>query len=104
MTRSTIWTRIDLIYYGLFTTILLSHVSQITTLGTEYNSAVKTTSSRSQAYCSEKYGNLTYIPESQMFDQFPPHLMSLPGAGNSWLRLLIEYATGMNVMVGALAF
>mmetsp|Transcript_24275 Transcript_24275/g.40527 ORF Transcript_24275/g.40527 Transcript_24275/m.40527 type:complete len:507 (-) Transcript_24275:1170-2690(-) len=49
----------------------------------------------SYEYCSEHYGNLTYIPESKMFDQYPPHLLSLPGSGNSWLRLLIEYATGI---------
>lgn len=46
------------------------------------------------ATCSEKYGNLTYIPESNMFDKYPPHLLSFPGSGNSFVRLLIEYATG----------
>ena len=46
------------------------------------------------AYCSEKYGNLTYIPEANMFEKYPPHLISFPGSGNAFVRLLIEYATG----------
>ena len=48
------------------------------------------------AYCSEKYGNLTYIPEAQMFEKYPPHLISFPGSGNSFVRLLIEYSTGFH--------
>lgn len=30
-----------------------------------------------------------------MFSRYPPHLISLPGSGGGWLRLLIEYATGI---------
>jgi hypothetical protein len=48
----------------------------------------------SYSYCSEQYGSLDYIPEGKMFEKYPPHLLSFPGAGNSWLRLLIEYSTG----------
>lgn len=29
-----------------------------------------------------------------MFEKYPPHLLSFPGSGNAWVRLLIEYATG----------
>lgn len=46
------------------------------------------------AQCSEKYGNRTYIAEANMFEKYPPHLLSFPGSGNAWVRLLIEYATG----------
>lgn len=45
-------------------------------------------------YCSKQYGALDYIPEAKMFERYPPHLLSFPGAGNAWLRLLIEYSTG----------
>jgi hypothetical protein len=30
-----------------------------------------------------------------MFERYPPHILSFPGAGNAWLRLLIEYSTGV---------
>ena len=49
----------------------------------------------SYAYCSEMYGNRTYISEANMFEKYPPHLLSFPGSGNAWLRLLIEYSTGI---------
>lgn len=29
-----------------------------------------------------------------MFEKYPPHLISFPGSGNSFVRLLIEYSTG----------
>lgn len=49
----------------------------------------------SLSQCKAMYGNLTYISESEMFKKYPPHLVSLPGSGNSWVRLLIEYETGI---------
>ncbi|KAJ1428894.1 hypothetical protein B484DRAFT_449636 [Ochromonadaceae sp. CCMP2298] len=49
----------------------------------------------SHAYCSEQYGNMTYIAETEMFSRYPPHLLSFMGAGSAWLRLLVEYATGV---------
>lgn len=48
--------------------------------------------------CHEKYGNhtLTWIAESVMFDKYPPHLLSQPGSGSSWLRQLLEFSTGFH--------
>ena len=45
-------------------------------------------------YCNSTYGARGYVPIERMHDRFPPLLLSFPGAGNTWLRTLIEYATG----------
>lgn len=44
--------------------------------------------------CYQKYGNITFIPESEVDHHVPTVLLSFPGSGNTWIRLLIEYATG----------
>lgn len=50
----------------------------------------------SSAYsdCKQKYGKIQYIPQKQMFDRKVPLLLSFPGSGNTWVRLLMEYSTG----------
>lgn len=48
----------------------------------------------SSSYCQQKYGkNMSFIPESEMRKKSPPILLSQPGSGNSWTRLLVEYST-----------
>jgi hypothetical protein len=44
--------------------------------------------------CSRKYKSVTYISEERMLERTTPVLMSFPGSGNTWTRLLVEYATG----------
>ncbi len=44
--------------------------------------------------CNDSYGLIQYIPEDKMFEHKPPLLLSFPGSGNTWIRLLIEYCTG----------
>ncbi len=44
--------------------------------------------------CNDSYGLVGYIPEEKMFERKPPLLLSFPGSGNTWIRLLIEYCTG----------
>lgn len=44
--------------------------------------------------CNDSYGLIGYIPEKNMFERKPPLLLSFPGSGNTWVRLLIEYCTG----------
>lgn len=41
------------------------------------------------------YQNLTYITMEEMYKNAPPLLLSFPGSGNTWMRLLIEYSTGI---------
>ena len=51
--------------------------------------------------CNQKYGKPAFIPlanareKRPSYEKRPPVLMSLPGSGNSWVRLLIEYSTGI---------
>jgi len=44
--------------------------------------------------CMKLYSKRDYLPQSIMMKKIPPLISSLPGSGNSWTRLLIEYATG----------
>jgi len=53
--------------------------------------AVVDTKDRQQ--CFMKYGRRRYLP--QKYKQLPPLLYTFPGSGNTWSRLLIEYATGI---------
>ena len=43
--------------------------------------------------CTMKYGRKDYKPKSET--EPPPLLLSFPGSGNTWTRLLIEVATGV---------
>jgi hypothetical protein len=43
--------------------------------------------------CKAKYGQLKYFKQSEK--RLPPMLYTFPGSGNTWGRLLIEYATGI---------
>lgn len=43
--------------------------------------------------CRGKYGQLRYYKQSEK--KLPPMLYTFPGSGNTWGRLLIEYATGI---------
>ena len=47
----------------------------------------------SRAECSAKYGSLRFFSEKER--RPPPMLYTFPGSGNTWGRLLIEYATGV---------
>ena len=44
--------------------------------------------------CMKYYGQRDFKPVQTMMKQIPPLISSLPGSGNSWSRLLIEYSTG----------
>lgn len=46
-----------------------------------------------KAQCREKYGRRAYLPADER--RLPPMLYTYPGSGNTWSRLLIEYATGI---------
>ena len=46
-----------------------------------------------KAQCRAKYGTRTYLPQDKR--RLPPMLYTYPGSGNTWSRLLIEYATGI---------
>lgn len=49
----------------------------------------------SREHCQEHYGNVTLIEQDQMWERgMPALLLSFPGSGNTWVRLLLEYATG----------
>ena len=61
-----------------------------------------TTSTSSSAYskfdlnkdqCRNEYGERKFLTVSEQ--KFPPMLYTFPGSGNTWCRLLIEYATGI---------
>jgi hypothetical protein len=43
--------------------------------------------------CKAKYDDRHFLPVDQK--KFPPMLYTFPGSGNTWCRLLIEYATGI---------
>jgi hypothetical protein len=46
------------------------------------------------ASCKKHFGSPTFINETEMQTRTPPLLLSFPGSGNTWVRLLVEYATG----------
>ena len=49
----------------------------------------------SSIICHE-YADRDYYPESVVYDdnRHPILLLSIPGSGNTWMRLLIDYSTG----------
>lgn len=49
--------------------------------------------SMTREQCKAKYGQLKYFKPSEK--RLPPMLYTFPGSGNTWGRLLIEYATGI---------
>jgi len=44
--------------------------------------------------CQASYSQRSFLPASQS-RIIPPMLYTFPGSGNSWCRLLVEYATGI---------
>ena len=46
-----------------------------------------------KAQCAASFGKKSYLPEAKK--RLPPMLYTYPGSGNTWGRLLIEYATGI---------
>jgi hypothetical protein len=44
--------------------------------------------------CQASYSQRSFLPSSQS-RIIPPMLYTFPGSGNSWCRLLVEYATGI---------
>ena len=45
--------------------------------------------------CQAAYGTRDFIETSKMWDRGMPYLLlSFPGSGNTWVRLLLEFATG----------
>ena len=58
---------------------------QNTPLGLSYN------------HCESLYSNRDYFEDSVAWQEKKPiMLLSQPGSGNTWTRLLIEYSTGAN--------
>ena len=48
-----------------------------------------------QSHCESMYSNRSYFDESVVMQEKKPiMLLSQPGSGNTWTRLLIEYSTG----------
>ena len=44
--------------------------------------------------CHKLFGNISFVPENEVSYHTPAVLLSFPGSGNTWVRLLIEFATG----------
>lgn len=61
--------------------------------------AITETPNVSVEYCVLRYSSRMYLSENKK--RLPPILYSFPGAGNTWSRLLIEYATGKEFEVHA---
>jgi hypothetical protein len=59
-----------------------------------HNATVEMDSKEHYDICMKHYGKRDYLPVQKMMNKIPPLITSLPGSGNSWSRLLIEYATG----------
>lgn len=47
-----------------------------------------------RAQCNAKYGRRTFVTDRARQRNPPPMLYTFPGSGNTWTRLLIEFATG----------
>ena len=45
--------------------------------------------------CQASYSQRSFLPSSSTSQILPPMLYTFPGSGNSWCRLLVEYATGI---------
>ena len=58
-----------------------------------YLEAITSTSTEDQT--CEKYKDRSLLDNTQMFSRNQTLLLSYPGSGNSWVRLLIESATGI---------
>ena len=78
--------------YLLF--LLYFILSSSTTTTTVKNVTVVKNSKEHYDLCKISYGQRNYITFDLNKLAAPPLLTSLPGSGNSWTRLLIEYATG----------
>ena len=48
---------------------------------------------QSYSECEFKFGNRTFLPSKA--PRLPPVLYTFPGSGNTWVRLLIEFSTGI---------
>lgn len=76
-------------------TILLLRVKIVSTVTVVINNTSLVRDSKEHYdICMNLYGQRDYIPVHAMMKKIPPLISSLPGSGNSWSRLLIEYATG----------
>ena len=47
------------------------------------------------AVCLRRYGYRRFFNRLQRSRHLPPLLWTFPGAGNTWLRMLLDYATGI---------
>jgi hypothetical protein len=56
----------------------------------------------SKQECMQRYGSRSYLNESNK--RLPPMFYTFPGSGNTWGRLLIEYATGFLLLLLLLLF
>ena len=79
--------------------LLLSLLSSTLTTTIAITTVVKniTVVKNSKAHydvCLKYYGSRNYIPFDVDNLIVPPLLTRLPGSGNSWVRLLLEYSTG----------
>mmetsp|Transcript_24235 Transcript_24235/g.52893 ORF Transcript_24235/g.52893 Transcript_24235/m.52893 type:complete len:331 (+) Transcript_24235:167-1159(+) len=46
------------------------------------------------AACSQKFGSRRFLSVEESGSWLPPLLWTFPGAGNTWVRLLLDHATG----------
>ena len=49
----------------------------------------------SRAACVRRFGYRRFLNRSQRSRHFPPLLWTFPGAGNTWIRMLLDFATGI---------
>jgi len=47
------------------------------------------------AYCLRRWGYRRFLTRLQRARHLPPLLWTFPGAGNTWLRMLLDYSTGI---------
>ena len=61
----------------------------------EWSNAAASSVVPSRAECAARFGNVTLLPDDLWPQRgMPVLLLSFPGSGNTYLRLLIEFATG----------
>jgi hypothetical protein len=51
---------------------------------------------QTQAECEASHGSRTYLSAAEGAAREPPVLYTFPGSGNTWVRMLIEYASGVH--------
>ena len=60
---------------------------------TDVDNVVVMSGGLTKSQCTTQFGERRYLPSDRQ--RTPPLLYTFPGSGNTWCRLLIEYATGI---------